>query len=172
MLCNPVLACRCRHRDGMAGSRRFGISTARGHTDRLVHCGIGGECRHRLARPATLPAGVTLRSAGISLDRDRRGDGRRHSAHSVENLCLSYKAPSPVRNAVGARRKRCRPTPASFSTTASTVVRCCVRLLAIAASSAPMPTFHAHPFKRRGTLAVPRDAASQLNARFGSIPDA
>ena len=171
LLRHPILSRGYRLRFSMAGASSVGITAARGHPDRLVYRGIGRQCRHSLARPATLPAGVNMRSSDISLDRHRSCRCRAHPACSVENLCLSCKAPLLVRSVAVSRPRRCPPMPASSSMTASIARQCYGPSRAIAACFALTPMFRAHPFKRPETVAAPKDAARRVNVRNGSKAD-
>jgi len=66
--------------------------------------------------------------------------------------------PSPARSAAGSAKRRCRPTPASISTTAGIAARSSSRSPATAASSVPMGTSRVRPSSRRAKTA-PKAAA-------------
>jgi len=81
---------------------------------------------------------------------------RVHGEDSSYDGLVAIAPQSPAPNAEASLPRSCRPTPASFSMTASTVQSCCVHSRVIAASSAPTRTFHASRSGRveRGELGM------------------
>lgn len=169
MLRNPVFPGERGFGCRVARARRFPISTSRHSTNNCIahrarrqrgYCMDGLECLRAL---------FDLRTARLSLGRYRSGRCRPHIISPIEDLCLSYKARSPVQSVTASRLRRCQSMPASSFMTASTAAPSCGLWRAIAASSVPMQMCHARPFRRREEAAAKEFAAHQTEARQAAI---
>ena len=160
LLRHPTHSCRRRHRLGVARARRLAFPALHRHPDRFFPCRVDWQHGARMAGFWPLSARLASRSPIVQMGDHRRGGCRTGLVGPIENLCLTCKARSPVRNVAESRPRRCQPTPASSFMTAGIALPCCGHWPGIAASIVLTRIRPVRRFRRRGPPA-PRQVAAK-----------
>jgi len=115
---NPACGCWCWHR--LAWPTRRSITALCEYPDRHFRSRSLGEHGDCNPRPKALRTRLPVRPPGVPVVDHCARPCRCSATDSVEDVCLSCKARSRAPSAADAARRLCQPTPASFSTIATT----------------------------------------------------